>query len=74
MTDNGTRPMVVGVDGSAVAEAALRWATDEAAHRGSPLKVVTIANQPRLAYTVPAQPDWVARAAGQATVLIARPA
>ncbi|HET9142283.1 universal stress protein [Actinophytocola sp.] len=67
MTDNnGTRPIVVGVDGSAVAEAALRWATDEAARRGSPLKVVTIATRPRLAYTVPAQPDWVERAAGQA--------
>jgi nucleotide-binding universal stress UspA family protein len=33
-------PVVVGVDGSAAGDAALHWAVDEAARRGSPLRVV----------------------------------
>jgi nucleotide-binding universal stress UspA family protein len=35
-----TRPVVVGVDGSATSFAALRWAAGEAAARGVPLRVV----------------------------------
>ena len=51
MTDERTRPIVVGVDGSAVAEAARRWATAEAARRGRPLTVV--ATKPARGVSVP---------------------
>ena len=33
-------PVVVGVDGSAPAHDALRWAADEAGRRGRPLRIV----------------------------------
>jgi nucleotide-binding universal stress UspA family protein len=37
----GTRPVVVGVDGSDSALEAVRWAAAEAGHRGAPLRLVT---------------------------------
>ncbi|HEU5470796.1 MAG TPA: universal stress protein [Actinophytocola sp.] len=54
MTDERTRrPIVVGVDGSALAQTALRWASAEAARRGRPLTVV--ATKPGHGVAVPSQ-------------------
>jgi nucleotide-binding universal stress UspA family protein len=53
MTDQRTRPIVVGVDGSVLGRAALRWATAEAARRGRPVTVV--ATKPGHGVAVPSQ-------------------
>ncbi|GAA2386510.1 universal stress protein [Catellatospora methionotrophica] len=50
--------VVVGVDGSPAAATALRWAADEAALRGLPLKIVYVSEDPG-----PRQGDGVAEAA-----------
>lgn len=52
--DDGARRIVVGVEGSGGAKAALRWALQEAAYRNASVEVVT-------AYSntyVPASPDF----------------
>ncbi|MFD4636128.1 universal stress protein [Lentzea sp. NPDC058436] len=41
MSENESRPVVVGVDGSAAAQAALRWAVDDARRRGCPVDVIS---------------------------------
>lgn len=41
MSDSEQKPVVVGVDGSPSAQAALRWAADEARRRGVPLAVIS---------------------------------
>jgi nucleotide-binding universal stress UspA family protein len=41
MSENESRPLVVGVDGSAAAQAALVWAVEEARRRDCPVDVVT---------------------------------
>ena len=41
MEDLGSRPIVVGVDGSPASRAALAWAVDEAARRGCAVEVIT---------------------------------
>ena len=41
MSDSEQKPVVVGVDGSPSAQAALRWAADEARSRGVPLTVIS---------------------------------
>jgi nucleotide-binding universal stress UspA family protein len=43
--------IVVGVDGSAGSDAALRWALDEARLRGSSLRVVHVYQPPRMPLT-----------------------
>ncbi|HEX8866529.1 MAG TPA: universal stress protein [Lentzea sp.] len=40
MSENESRSIVVGVDGSAAAQAALRWAVEHARQRGCPVDVV----------------------------------
>lgn len=40
------RPIVVGVDGSAVSKVAVDWAARDAARRGLPLKLVNVLNPP----------------------------
>jgi nucleotide-binding universal stress UspA family protein len=40
MDDFDSRPIVVGVDGSAASRAALRWAVDEAARRGCAIDAI----------------------------------
>lgn len=42
MTVPHRRPVIVGVDGSPTGAGALRWAADEAVHRGLPLHVVHV--------------------------------
>jgi len=49
MEENGA--IVVGVDGSEQAGAALRWAVDQARHTGQPLKAVTAWHVPTMMYT-----------------------
>ena len=58
-TRSATRPVVVGVDGSAVSAAVLRWAVDEALERRSPLCVVHALDQPYSAAFVRANPVFV---------------
>ncbi|WP_086664214.1 universal stress protein [Lentzea kentuckyensis] len=41
MSENESRPVVVGVDGSSAAQAALRWAVEDARRRGCPVDVVS---------------------------------
>ncbi|MEV6235605.1 universal stress protein [Lentzea sp. NPDC051838] len=41
MSENESRPVVVGVDGSAAARAALRWAVEDARRRGCPVDVIS---------------------------------
>ena len=41
MSENESRPVVVGVDGSPASLAALRWAVQDARRRGCPVDVVT---------------------------------
>jgi nucleotide-binding universal stress UspA family protein len=41
MSENESRPVVVGVDGSPAAQAALRWAVEDARRRGCPVDVIT---------------------------------
>ncbi|MET9232266.1 universal stress protein [Lentzea sp. NPDC003310] len=41
MSDRESRPIVVGVDGSAAAQAALRWAVEDARRRGCPVDVIS---------------------------------
>ncbi|GLZ27814.1 universal stress protein [Lentzea sp. NBRC 105346] len=41
MSDNESRPIVVGVDGSPAGQAALRWAVDEARRRNCPVDAVS---------------------------------
>lgn len=61
--------VLVGVDGSACAEEALRWAVADAAARGVPLTVAGVVDLPRLA-EVPLSAELVAAAerAGRRTV------
>ena len=74
-------PVVVGVDGSAYADAALRWATDQAAATGSRLEIVTAWDWPRsYGWAVPVPSDFdpaadAARlvAAGEEAVRAAHP-
>lgn len=42
MSENESRPVVVGVDGSAAARAALEWAVDDARRRGCRVDAVTV--------------------------------
>ena len=58
-TRSATRPVVVGVDGSAVSAAVLQWAVDEALERRSPLCVVHALDQPHSAAFVRANPVFV---------------
>jgi nucleotide-binding universal stress UspA family protein len=58
-TRSATRPVVVGVDGSAVSAAVLQWAVDEALARRSPLCVVHALDQPHSAAFVRANPVFV---------------
>lgn len=44
-------PIVVGVDGSEHAQAALRWATDRAGRTGQTVRAVSVWHFPALAYT-----------------------
>jgi nucleotide-binding universal stress UspA family protein len=41
MSENESRPVVVGVDGSPAARAALRWAVADARRRGCPVDVIS---------------------------------
>lgn len=41
MSENESRPLVVGVDGSPAAQAALRWAVTDARRRGCPVEAVS---------------------------------
>lgn len=41
MSENESRPVVVGVDGSPAAKAALRWAVEDARRRGCPVDVIS---------------------------------
>ncbi|MDX8034257.1 universal stress protein [Lentzea sp. BCCO 10_0856] len=41
MSENESRPVVVGVDGSPASLAALRWAVEDARRRGCPVDVIT---------------------------------
>ncbi|MET9634058.1 universal stress protein [Lentzea sp. NPDC006480] len=41
MSENESRPVVVGIDGSPAAQAALRWAVEDARRRGCPVDVIT---------------------------------
>jgi nucleotide-binding universal stress UspA family protein len=74
-------PVAVGIDGSACAEAALRWAADQAAATGSPLEIVTAWDWPRsYGWVVPVPSDFDPAAdaakllaAGQETVRAAHP-
>jgi nucleotide-binding universal stress UspA family protein len=70
MTNNNTGAIVVGVDGTELGSAALRWATDEAQRRGCPLRVVTVAPAPQLAHTTSQPQEWAYRA-GEQTVAAA---
>jgi nucleotide-binding universal stress UspA family protein len=54
------RPVVVGVDGSAAAAAALRWALDEACCRARPLRIVHAAEQAHSDAFIRANPVFVA--------------
>ena len=57
MADNTTRQqIVVGVDGSASALQAARWAGDEAAHRHLPVRVVHADAMPALSYGAGVRP------------------
>lgn len=40
MSENESRPVVVGVDGSPASRAALRWAVEDARRRGCPVDVI----------------------------------
>jgi nucleotide-binding universal stress UspA family protein len=44
MTENSTKPIVVGIDGSPYSRAALRWALDEGARRDCAVQAITIAH------------------------------
>lgn len=52
----GSRPVVVGVDGSSDSTQALLWAAVEAAQRGVPLRIVAAWVVPALAFTTPVVP------------------
>jgi nucleotide-binding universal stress UspA family protein len=41
MSENQSRPVVVGVDGSPASQAALRWAVEDARRRGCPVDAVS---------------------------------
>lgn len=41
MSENESRPVVVGVDGSSASQAALRWAVEDARRRGCPVDVIS---------------------------------
>ncbi|MEU3644873.1 universal stress protein [Lentzea sp. NPDC034063] len=41
MSENESRPVVVGIDGSPAAQSALRWAVEDARRRGCPVDVIT---------------------------------
>ena len=41
MSENESRPVVVGVDGSPASRAALRWAVEDARRRGCPVDVIS---------------------------------
>ncbi|MDX8052363.1 universal stress protein [Lentzea sp. BCCO 10_0798] len=41
MSENESRPVVVGVDGSPASKAALRWAVEDARRRGCPVDVIS---------------------------------
>jgi nucleotide-binding universal stress UspA family protein len=57
MADNTTRQqIVVGVDGSASAQQAARWAGDEAARRHLPVRVVHAVSMPALSYGAGVRP------------------
>lgn len=56
---NATGPVVVAVDGSACAEAALQWAADQAAATGAPLEILTVWDWPRsYGWAVPVPSDF----------------
>ncbi|WP_370964305.1 universal stress protein [Amycolatopsis sp. cg9] len=56
-TGTGTpRPIVAGVDGSATAVAAARWAADEARRGALPLRLVHAVSQPAMAHSAAALP------------------
>lgn len=51
--------VVVGIDGSTCADAALRWAADQAAATGSPLEILTVWDWPRsYGWVVPVPSDF----------------
>jgi nucleotide-binding universal stress UspA family protein len=63
-------PVVVGIDGSTCADAALRWAADQAAATGSPLEILTVWDWPRsYGWVVPVPSDY--DPAGEAGRLVA---
>jgi nucleotide-binding universal stress UspA family protein len=72
-TDTATRPVVVGVDGSAVSTAALRWAVDEARRRSAPLWVVYALDESHSESFLLANPVFVAeeRRAGKQVLDVA---
>jgi nucleotide-binding universal stress UspA family protein len=41
MSENESRPVVVGVDGSPASQAALKWAVEDARRRGCPVDVIS---------------------------------
>ncbi|MEV6924454.1 universal stress protein [Dactylosporangium sp. NPDC051485] len=48
-----SRAAVVGVDGTAEGDRAIRWAADDAAHRGCPLHLLHVCDGPALVYPPP---------------------
>lgn len=74
-------PIIVGVDGSAYAETALRWAADQAAATGHPIEVLAVWDWPRsYGWVVPVPSDFDPSAdagrlvdAGEAIVRAAHP-
>ncbi|MFF4776056.1 universal stress protein [Microtetraspora fusca] len=61
-------PIIVGVDGSPAATAAVAWAADDAARKGKPLRLVHAVHRPPYGsrpYPIPGLDDALSRAGGQ---------